>query len=161
MIAILWGSALQLIAAYWLLFGAVHPAFGDIVKYSDETGRVHYVDDESKVPEQYRASVQGTSGRVSKLPAREYSKDADSPVIVDSPREVAIFLTSWCPYCKKAEQLFKDKHVKYTRYDVEHDPVGKKKFEQLGGGGFPLIKIGSKIFHGFNEKKLTDALGIT
>ena len=58
------------------------------------------------------------------------------------PKKVEIFVTSWCPYCRKLEAFLKQSQIEYTRYDVEKDEKGARLFEDLGGEGVPLVRVG-------------------
>ena len=72
--------------------------------------------------------------------------------------KVSIFVTSWCPYCKHLEEFLRENHVPYTRYDIETDPKGAMLHTQLGGGGVPVIVVGTTVLHGFDESELTPLL---
>lgn len=52
----------------------------------------------------------------------------------------------------------KAKKIPYTRYDVERDAVGQRKFRQLGGDGVPFVRIGDKIISGFFPESILQAL---
>ncbi len=132
----------------------------EVFRYRDEAGREHFVDSAEKVPEQFRDAAQPSKGRVSKLPSRDYEKqERTSPSFAAGSTKVTMFVTSWCGYCKQAEEFLKSNGVNYERYDIERDSVGRKKYEALGGGGFPLIQIGSKVIRGFDKRAIAEALG--
>lgn len=72
--------------------------------------------------------------------------------------KIDIYVTSWCPYCTALEKKLGAMKVKYRRYDIEKDREANLRFMQLGGEGFPLIKIDSVIIHGFDEERLDSLL---
>ena len=72
--------------------------------------------------------------------------------------KVDIFVTSWCPYCKKLERFLKQNDIAYTRYDVETDTKGNELFYELGGEGVPLARVNSKIIHGYDPEAIKAAL---
>lgn len=74
------------------------------------------------------------------------------------PSKVAVFVTSWCPYCKAVERFLKENQVKYTRYDIENDPKGSKLYYQLGGGGVPVVIVGTRVMRGYDEDELSSML---
>lgn len=41
---------------------------------------------------------------------------------------VELFVTSWCPSCKRAIAYMKEKGIPYVAYDVESDAQAKKRF---------------------------------
>ena len=73
-------------------------------------------------------------------------------------KKVEIFVTSWCPYCKKLESFLKEKKIDYTRYDVEKDEAGAKIFEEIGGDGVPVIRVGKEVIHGYDPDAVLAAL---
>lgn len=71
---------------------------------------------------------------------------------------VEIFVTTWCPYCKALEDYLQRKNVVYKRYNIEQSSEGKKKHSLLGGGGVPVVKIGTEVIRGFDPRAIDQAL---
>ncbi|MGD8926277.1 MAG: glutaredoxin family protein [Thioalkalispiraceae bacterium] len=69
-----------------------------------------------------------------------------------------MFSTRWCPYCKKARQLFAKNQVAYCEYDVDSSPQVQDVFTELGGSGVPLILIADEVYYGFSEVGIASAL---
>jgi len=69
---------------------------------------------------------------------------------VAQDKKVDVFVTSWCPYCTKLEKFLKKKHIEYKRYDVERDAKGKRIFDEIGGEGIPVTRVGSAVVHGYD-----------
>lgn len=66
---------------------------------------------------------------------------------------IVMYSTSWCPYCRKARNYFKQNRIPFTEYDVEELPNRMREFKRLGGTGYPLILIGdNKQMQGFSVK---------
>ena len=72
--------------------------------------------------------------------------------------QVEIFVTSWCPYCRKLESFLKQNRIDYTRYDVENDAKGAEEFGRMGGGGVPMARVGKEIIHGYDPEGILAAL---
>ena len=72
--------------------------------------------------------------------------------------KVEIFVTSWCPYCRKLESFLKGKNIPYTRYDVEADAKGAEIFDKIGGTGVPVIRVGDEVIHGYDPDRVLAAL---
>lgn len=66
------------------------------------------------------------------------------------PGTVELYVTSWCGYCKKAQDYLKGKQVPYSVYDIEKDNAAKQRHRELGGNGVPLIIIGPHKISGFS-----------
>ena len=76
-----------------------------------------------------------------------------------SKKKVEVFVTSWCPYCKKLENQLQTKGVTYTRYDIEKSEKGLDLYRQMGlTGGVPVTKIGSQVVRGANIDGILSAL---
>lgn len=73
---------------------------------------------------------------------------------------VEIYITSWCPYCKKAMAYLRSKDIPFNAYDIEKDAQVKAKKESLvpGFSGVPLTVINGKILKGFSESDFEQAL---
>ncbi|PIQ89278.1 MAG: NrdH-like redox domain-containing protein, partial [Candidatus Omnitrophica bacterium CG11_big_fil_rev_8_21_14_0_20_42_13] len=69
-------------------------------------------------------------------------------------KEVAIYITEWCYYCKELEKLLKKNKIEYKRFDIEEDPAALEEFHRLGGRGVPLIKIGAKLINGYSPSMI-------
>lgn len=72
--------------------------------------------------------------------------------------DVTIFVTSWCPFCKKLEAYLKEHHVRYERFDIEESAEGQRRHQALGGGGVPVVQIGSTVIRGFDPSYLDSLL---
>ena len=71
---------------------------------------------------------------------------------------VEIFVTSWCPYCKKLESFLKKNNIPYTRYDVEADAKGAEIFDKIGGTGVPVTRVGNEVIHGYDPDRILEAI---
>lgn len=67
---------------------------------------------------------------------------------------VELYVTSWCGYCRKAQEYLKSRQVPYVAYDIEKDPAAARRHKELGGRGVPLIVIGDKRISGFSAEAL-------
>ena len=81
-----------------------------------------------------------------------------SEVFAEQPKKVDIFVTSWCPYCRKLEGFLKQNRIDYTRYDVEQDAAAGGEFERLGGEGVPLVRVGDDVVQGYDPNKILASL---
>ena len=73
--------------------------------------------------------------------------------------QVELYVTSWCPYCKKAIQYFQDRGIAFTVYDIEKDPAAAKRKESLDSrGGVPFAVINGNGVHGYAPEQYGQAL---
>ncbi len=85
--------------------------------------------------------------------------DKSSKAAASKTEKVEVFVTDWCPYCRSLEAFLKAEKITYVRHDIEKSAKGRMMYEELGGGGIPLTRIGTKVFHGFDESGIRSALG--
>jgi glutaredoxin len=139
--------------------------------YTDRDGAVHFVNDISQVPPEYRhqatnaaslpdASIVGRPG-----PARsEWPRD---PLPPDGPERrkqsfdgtVEVFMTSWCGYCKKLTAFLDSKGIRYKTFDIEKDSAANRTYKELGGRGVPLSRIGGVLVNGYNPEAILRTIG--
>lgn len=71
---------------------------------------------------------------------------------------VVLYGTSWCPYCKKQHEYFRERNIRYEYVDVESSDSARQSYEILHGSGYPLIYVGYRAFSGYTERPIQDAL---
>jgi glutaredoxin len=79
---------------------------------------------------------------------------ADCPTPVAGAK-VEMWRTSWCPYCKKANDFFRACGLDFVEYDVETSAAAHAEFKALGGRGVPLIRVHGKLMSGFDARRFT------
>lgn len=67
---------------------------------------------------------------------------------------VELYVTDWCGYCRKAQSYLKSRGIPYVTYDIEKDAAAYQRHKDLGGGGVPLVVIGSHRISGFSPEKM-------
>lgn len=73
--------------------------------------------------------------------------------------QVELYVTSWCPYCKKAEAYLDQQGVVYRRYDIEKDAEAAKRKNRLDSRrGIPFAVINGIGIHGWSEAAYAKAL---
>ncbi len=90
----------------------------------------------------------------------EWGAGTKSYVADNSEAQVDIYVTSWCPYCKRAIAYLNAKGVKYNKYDIEKDlnAATRKKALAPYYNGIPLAVIYGKTIKGFSKKTYSAAL---
>ena len=76
-------------------------------------------------------------------------------------KNIIIYSTPTCPYCKMVKQYLDGNKIEYTDYDVSENKEKAaemtKKSEQMG---VPVIDIDGKIIVGFRKDIIQKELGI-
>ncbi len=77
-------------------------------------------------------------------------------------KEVIVYSTNYCPYCRQAEALLKRKGVPFQSIDVTEDEAMREKLVELSGGQrtVPQIFIGGESIGGFSDLALLNAKGL-
>lgn len=82
-------------------------------------------------------------------------------MILHRMKNVSIYTTPTCGYCRMAKDFFKEHNIAYTEYNVAEDAEKRKEMiEKSGQMGVPVMFIGKDMVIGFNEEKVKAALGI-
>ncbi|PKG80648.1 glutaredoxin family protein [Colwellia sp. 75C3] len=114
----------------------------EIYKWVDENGKVHFGD---KKPE--ALDVEAIDINVINSIKRVSYESSN----INIGRQVIIYTTNWCGYCKKAKQYFKENAIRYTEMNIEKSKTAKLQYDKLGGKGVPVILLGDKRMSGFSE----------
>lgn len=74
-------------------------------------------------------------------------------------KDVTLYSTATCKYCKHAEAFFKEHNIQYTKVDVGVDAVKRNEMvEKSGQMGVPVMDIGGQIVIGYDEDALRELL---
>lgn len=141
-----------------LLISNTISARAEVLRYVDRSGRKHYVDSLEKVPEQYRSQLKDAKPlpRITKVESF-YLKGRSTTDANAQSQKVNIYVTAWCPYCKKLEALLKKERVKFNRYDIDRDPSARKRYKELGGKGVPFTTVGNQVIRGYSPDQILAA----
>jgi glutaredoxin-like YruB-family protein len=76
-------------------------------------------------------------------------------------REVKIYTTATCPYCKMAKKFLDDNGVKYQEFDIAKDKAAREEMKnKCNSLAVPTICFGSEVLVGFDEAELKKRLGL-
>ena len=74
--------------------------------------------------------------------------------------DVLLYTTSWCPFCRRAKTLLKEKGVKWKELDIEADRDHRQAMTQASGRNtVPQIFINGTHVGGSDELHALDARG--
>ena len=76
-------------------------------------------------------------------------------------KQVIVYSTNWCAYCKMAKQYLASKNVEVVDKNIEEDAEAHKELmDKIGGNfrGVPVIDIAGTIILGFDRAKIDAAL---
>jgi glutaredoxin 3 len=74
-------------------------------------------------------------------------------------KNITIYSTPTCHYCKLAKEYMTTHNIAYTEYNVASDLEKRKEMvDKSGQMGVPVIDVGGKILVGFEESEFAEAL---
>jgi len=135
-------EAMKHIILFTLLLAVTQPVSAEIFRWVDEDGEVHFSDKEPLNQEAEDIEAKINSYKGVRFIHSTY----------DTGKNVVMYSTSRCGYCKKARKYFKQKNIKFTEYDIEKSSKGKRDFKKLGAKGVPVILVGKKRMNGFSRQ---------
>lgn len=75
--------------------------------------------------------------------------------------EVLLYVTSWCPYCRRAKALLTKKGLAFTEVDIEASAEDRKAMIDVSGRStVPQIFINGTHVGGFDDLFELDAKGM-
>lgn len=67
-------------------------------------------------------------------------------------KEIKIYTTTYCPYCKRAKGLFESLNLPYSEIDVENDEKKREELiERYNYRTVPMIFIGDEFIGGCDD----------
>lgn len=128
------------------------PIQAEIYKWTDANGKAHFSSSKPADP----VSIESRNDLEDKSPKivlTEKKHQAAAP-------KVDIYVTSWCPYCKKAMAYLRKNNIAFTAYDIEKDldAAARKNTLDSGYSGIPLAVINGTIVRGFSEDHYQEVL---
>lgn len=76
-------------------------------------------------------------------------------------REVKIYTTPTCPYCKIAKKFLDDNGVKYQEFNIAEDKAAREEMKtKCNSLAVPTICFDNEVMVGFNEAELRKRLGL-
>jgi len=124
-----------------LMLCSLHCA-AEIYKWTDENGKVHFGDANSK--------PLGKNVEKLSVEINTYTNVTYEVTRTKSDR-VIMYSASWCGYCKKAREYFNRNNISFTEYDIDKDQRANRRHKNMGASGVPVILYKGKRMNGFSE----------
>ncbi|MDO3388712.1 glutaredoxin family protein [Gilvimarinus sp. SDUM040013] len=136
---------------FFLILLFVLPVQAEIYKWVDENGKTHYGD--SKPAQADAQTIEPTinSYKHQAVPDSAYGQDQEYKLLL--AKDVVMYATSWCGYCKKARRYFAKNNIDYVERDIETSEQARRDYDRLQGSGIPLLRIGDTTMQGWSESR--------
>jgi glutaredoxin len=122
-------------------------AHGEIYRWTDAEGRVHF-GDKPQQPDK----AESVTVRVNTYESVSYEsvRNINSDIPERRKGQVVMYSTDWCGYCKKARDYFRSQNITFVEYDIEKNPQARRQYDALRAKGVPVILVGDKRMNGFS-----------
>ena len=76
-------------------------------------------------------------------------------------KNVIIYSTPTCMYCKMAKEFLAEHNVSFTDYDLTQDVAKREEvIKKTGQMAVPVIEIEGEMIIGFDQERIAKILGI-
>lgn len=129
------------------------PVQAEIYKWTDADGKSHFSGSKPAHP----ATIENRNELEVKSPQPTPANNKVQPAAAP---KVDLYVTSWCPYCKKAIAFLHKNNIAFNAYDIEQDlnAATRKRKLDPGYSGIPLAVINGAAIRGFSEASYQQAL---
>ena len=80
---------------------------------------------------------------------------------MNQPRQVKVYSSPTCPWCKKVKEFLKVQGVAFEDIDVVSDKDARRDMvEKTGQMGVPVIEVDGDYVIGYDEGKLKEKLAL-
>jgi len=141
----------------------------EVYRWKDDKGKWHFTDKPQGIPQAEKMELQPLNGMTAvKIPKglfyrpdKSRAKRASGSIRAGG---VVMYSTPTCGFCLRAKDYFRKNNVSFSEKDVSTPGPALEEFAALGGGGVPLILVGTrdgtKKVRGFSPDTLDSLLGI-
>lgn len=142
----------------WAVMGVVvclsaSTVYGEIYKWVDENGKVHFGDEKPEKTHTEQVDVQVNSFESLSISDSDFLEARERKSEVRKRQQVVMYSATWCGYCRKARSYFKQNGIPFREYDIENSSKGRRDYARLNGTGVPIIFVGKKRMQGFRAER--------
>ena len=140
------------------IFGLCHAAVAEIYKWKDERGVLHFssTPPPNSLVEKVHVEVNAFSSPKSGSKQAGKSSFKFDPSLItprrSASRNVVMYSTQRCGYCKQARRYFNKQGIAFSEYDVEKTQKGRDDYRKLKGRGVPIILVDNQRMDGFSPR---------
>ena len=147
-----------------MLFIFSAPTLSQLYHWKDEKGIIHIFD----------SPPQRISAKEIKIKEKKETPETEDLETPEDPRklqndqmkekrsyqeiEVTMYMTDWCPYCRKAREYLNSLGVNLTEYNVDRDREMAEESRRKGGRGVPVIDVEGIIITGHSPERIKEAV---
>ena len=134
-------------------FAFIPSASSQIYKWTDENGSIRFSDSPPAGVKVQKIQADSGGAKTEVRPAPPGGAKAEKGAV-----KVVMYMTDWCPYCRKAREFLQTLDVDLVEYNVEKNREKAAEFKAKGGSGVPLIDVEGTVIKGFNQDSIKFAV---
>jgi glutaredoxin len=136
-------------------------------RYTDDSGSVRFVASLAEVPKHLREDAEPVSNdRLLRVPAaasrtaRAAAREPAAERAVASQKDVVVYTTSWCGWCRKTLAFLDEQGIDYENRDIEADDAWREELEEkTGSTSIPVVEIEGELVRGYDPARIRQLLG--
>ncbi len=75
-------------------------------------------------------------------------------------QKIVVYTTTYCPYCRKAKEILKNKKAAFEEVNLDSDPARREELEKKTGWmTVPMVFIGDEFIGGADDLEALDRSG--
>lgn len=142
-------------------------AVAEIYKWRDANGAVHFSDKPplnmspaTRLETRTDAVYENGTGSGGEMEGRGQAPvSAPAKAVTSRNAKVEVYLTSWCPWCKKTIEFFQSRGINVRSYDIEKDAAAARRKDRLDPRkGVPTTVVNGQVIHGYAPGTFENAL---
>jgi glutaredoxin len=147
------------------IFGS--PTSAQIYKWMDKDGNIRFSDAPppkgvKAEKQRVRESTESSAGGEGQERPTGKAEPSNSPAKEKRPYgdiTVLMYMTDWCPYCRKARETLNSLGVNLIEYNIDKDKEKREEMKQKGGtGGVPFMDIEGITIRGYSAEAIKAAV---
>lgn len=135
----------------------------EIYKWTDSSGNTIFSNSPPSGVKTQKMKIREERVELSERPETKNDKPGKSNEIKSkrSYRDINVimYMTSWCPYCRKAREYINSLGTNLIEYDIDKDKNKEREMtEKSGSTGVPLIDVEGILIRGFSAEAIKEAV---
>ena len=71
---------------------------------------------------------------------------------------ITLYSTPGCPHCRSMKRWLRSRRIPFREEDISRSRRAFREFQELGGRGVPLLRVGNRNIRGFDPARLEEQL---
>ncbi len=71
---------------------------------------------------------------------------------------ITLYSTPGCPHCRNMRRWLRSRRIYFREEDISRNRRAFREFQELGGRGVPLLRVGDRNIRGFDPRRLEQQL---